>query len=784
MNDAVAVPAGELAPRAVLDLRRALPARLKPEHLAGLGLAVIAAIFLLWHLDREGYANQYYAATVKSMASSWHAFFFASFDPAGFVTVDKPPMGFWFQVLSTKLLGFTPLALLLPQALSGIGAVLVLYALVTRACGWRAGALAGLVLALNPVSVAANRNNTIDGPLVFVLLLAAWAMTHAAENGKLRWVIASFALVALGFNVKMLQAYMVLPGLALLYVVCAPRKLWVRVAHLALASVALLVGSLWWPIAVDLTPPAGRPFIGSSPNNTVMALIVGHNGLARLNRAALLELIGPRRLAQPAQARPSGQAGPAGQPGPVGQLGPGGQPGQSGQSGPGGQSGRLGPVGQPAQARQPAQNGPPGPPPAGQAGGQGAGARAGQAPGPAAGQAGGPLGGPPGGSGGQGPDPEIGPPSVLRLFNRQLAGQASWFLPLALLILVRAVTGGRPRVPRTAEGRALVLWGGWLLPQLVFFSAGALFHRYYLIMLGPAIAALVGIGIMRLWRDSASGSRWRWLLPLALTGSAVVQALLVARYPEWAWWLLPITIGVPALGALVLLGAAIRRRMFGRLAPAALGIATAGLLVAPAIWASTSVLATGDVGLPFAGPELLARQRRPGAPGAPVGPSAPGNQPGPGAPNQQPAVAPGVIGAQPPLVNFLTRNRSGERFLAATARANGAAGLILATGEPVMATGGFSGGDPILTPPELGQRVQAGEVRFFWSPGMDAQGQQQTPLMRWVETNCLLVPLNRWRPGPGQNGLLGQGIGGSGPLGQGPAADRLFDCMPGGSPLR
>jgi len=218
-------------------------------------------IFRLW---QDGDGNLYYAAAVKSMLTGWHPFFFVAFDPAGFISVDKPPLGLWLQTASAKLFGFHGLSLLLPQALAGVLSVALLYVLVRRSFGPLAGVVAALALALTPISVATNRNNTMDSLLVLLVLVAAYAVSHAAETGRLRPLLLCAALVGLGFNVKMLQAYLVLPAFALTYLIGAPLGRSRRLAHLALATVVLMVVSLSWAVVIELTPANDRPFIGSS----------------------------------------------------------------------------------------------------------------------------------------------------------------------------------------------------------------------------------------------------------------------------------------------------------------------------------------------------------------------------------------------------------------------------------------------------------------------------------------------------------------------------------------
>jgi len=198
---------------------RSVPTARVWHRIALAGILLLALFYSFFRLEQEGYGNLYYAAAVKSMLTSWHNFFFVSFDPGGFVTVDKPPLGLWVQAVSAALFGFNGLSLLLPQALAGVVSVALLYHLVRRTFGPTAGLLAALVLALTPISVAANRNNTMDSQLVLVLLLAAWAVLRATETGRLRWLLACAVLVGLGFNIKMLQAYLVLPAFYLLYLI-------------------------------------------------------------------------------------------------------------------------------------------------------------------------------------------------------------------------------------------------------------------------------------------------------------------------------------------------------------------------------------------------------------------------------------------------------------------------------------------------------------------------------------------------------------------------------------
>ena len=166
------------------------------QSMALFAIVVLAAGLRLWHLDRNGFGTAYYSAGVRGMLQSWHNFFYDAFDPAGFVSLNKPPVAFWIQVMSAHLFGFQPLALLLPQAIEGVLAVVIVYRLVGRTFGAAAGLLATLFLALTPVSVAVDRSSNTDSCLVLVLLLAAWALIGAAERGSWRLLLLAAALVA------------------------------------------------------------------------------------------------------------------------------------------------------------------------------------------------------------------------------------------------------------------------------------------------------------------------------------------------------------------------------------------------------------------------------------------------------------------------------------------------------------------------------------------------------------------------------------------------------------
>jgi 4-amino-4-deoxy-L-arabinose transferase-like glycosyltransferase len=307
-------------------LLRAIGSRAQ-ERGALVAVMLLSTVLQLWGLARDGVANQFYAAAVRSGLDSWHNLFFSSFDPGGYAATDKPPLGFAVQAIFTKLFGFSALTLALPQALAGIASVYLLYRIVRGRFGARAGLVAALALATTPISVATARNNTIDSQLVLVALLAAWAVLRATEKAGLRWLLLAGALIGVGFLIKLTEALLILPACAAAYLAFAPERLRTRLIKLMLAGaiVAAIGGS--WILAVDGTPRAQRPYIHDSVADSELSVIVGANGLGRLipGAAATVTALAQPRPDAPTANYPAisagGTRGEVGPPGPLRLLG-------------------------------------------------------------------------------------------------------------------------------------------------------------------------------------------------------------------------------------------------------------------------------------------------------------------------------------------------------------------------------------------------------------------------------------------------------------------------------
>jgi 4-amino-4-deoxy-L-arabinose transferase-like glycosyltransferase len=246
-------------------------------------LLTLAGGLNLWALGRNGWANTYYSAAVRSMSSSWHDFLFGALDRAGVMTVDKPPLALWVQALSVRVFGYHPLSMLVPQALMGVASVALVYDLVARRFGRLGGFVAGLALALTPIAVGVSRHNNPDALLVLCCVAAVWCAVRALEGGHVRWLVGAGVCVGLGFETKMAVALMVVPGIVAAWLWIAPHGRRRAVGELLGAGGAMALVGGAWPALVELTPAADRPWVSGTSNNTVWQLIAEYNGAGRLD---------------------------------------------------------------------------------------------------------------------------------------------------------------------------------------------------------------------------------------------------------------------------------------------------------------------------------------------------------------------------------------------------------------------------------------------------------------------------------------------------------------------
>ncbi|MER5681446.1 glycosyltransferase family 39 protein [Streptomyces sp. NPDC024062] len=670
----------------VRRVRRGRPEDPRWARPAFLAMLLVIALAYLWNLSASGYANSFYSAAVQAGSQSWKAFFFGSLDSANAITVDKPPATLWPMALSVRIFGLSSWAILAPQVLMGVATAGVLYAAVRRRFSAAAGLITMAVFALTPVAALMFRFNNPDALLALLMTATVYCVLRAFEGGRTKWLVWAGVAVGLAFLSKTLQAFLILPPLAVLYAVFAPVSVRKRFGQLGLAALATVVSAGWWVAIVELWPASSRPYIGGSQNNSFLELTFGYNGLGRIN---------------------------------------GEETGSVGGGGGGGQGGGWGETG------------------------------------------------------------------IGRMFNSEIGGQISWLLPAALILLVAGVWLTR-RAKRTDTARAAFLaWGGSLLMTAFVFSFMAgIFHQYYTVALAPSIAALVGMGASVLWEE-----RGRWwagaVLGVTVAATAVWSYVLLGRTPDYVPWL---RWAVLAGGLAAAVGLLLAARLGRALALGAVGLGLAASLAGPTAY-TISTLNTGHQGsIVTAGPSAggmggpgggMGGGRLPGqgtqqdgGQGMPQGGQAPGNGPGNaqgggfpggGAPGQgqqgqgQGRMPGGQQGGMPGggtgeggggggmggLLNgasvdseaktLLKQNADAYTWTAAAIGSQNAASYQLATGDPVMAIGGFNGSDPSPTLAQFKKYVEDGKIHYFISGGMGGGGMggegSSSRISAWVQEN-------------------------------------------------
>jgi 4-amino-4-deoxy-L-arabinose transferase-like glycosyltransferase len=652
------------------------------RHPGFLVAVALSAVLNTVHLEQNGYSNIFYSAGVRSMLRSWHNFLFVSFDPGGLVTVDKPPLGLWVQAASAELFGFHPLSLLLPGALIGVLTVALLYVMLARRFTAMAAFAGAITLAVFPSFVAVSRDNGVDPELILLTLLACGAAIRACETGRWRTLAWCGVLIGLAFNVKTLAAYLVIPSIALGYMVCAPTTLTRRALGLGLLGVVTVLVSGAWIALVELTPASHRPYVGSSTNNTELGLTFEYNGLGRVEG----QVGGPNNV----HGRPGGRL-PAPRP-----LHHRAQPPPP-SAGAGVTAGARGVTVGRHGASVPATG-------ARRATGRAISTGAAHAPRPrglstflADGRM-------------RNPIPFGGSPSPVRLFGKGLGDQGGWTLPIAvfgLVALARALWVMRRRWQADADadaggdadagplqvGRsdprlaALLVLGGWFVVEtLVLSFSRGIVHPYYISAMAPGVGAMAGAGAWALVR-LRRGLSLRWglaLIALTAAGTVAVQIILLHR-EEFLRWYVPVLV-VGAVAAVLLAG-------FVRAAAAqAVMLLLAVLLVAPTAYSTTTWLAPVEGTFPAAGPKQAT-----GDGGVGIGPVS--------------------LSLTRAVAAYVRDHRPGSRYALLTVASNAAAPYIL-LGLDAAAAGGYGGTDPALDGRGLARLVRRGEARYMLLGGV------------------------------------------------------------------
>jgi 4-amino-4-deoxy-L-arabinose transferase-like glycosyltransferase len=605
-------------------------------------LVVVGSLILnLWSLSVNGWGNAYYAAAVRSMTESWRNFFFASFDPGGFITVDKPPFAFWVEAISARIFGFSSWSILAPAAIAGALAVALIVVTVRSVWGRTAGIVAGAALATMPVSVAVARSNMPDAYLVLSVVAAMWAIERATRTDRMRWLVAAGAFVGIGFLSKLGAVLMVVPALWLAYLLAASASWRRRVVGLAVGSATIVVIAGMWILAVQLTPAGSRPFVGGSSDGTALDLTFGYNGLGRITGAD-----------------DGGGIGGGGLGG--GGLGPGGPPAMGGQV-----------------------------------------------------------------------DAFGGAPGIGRLFNAGMGDQVMWLAPLACgAIVAGAVLAGRRRLDRRRLG-SLAGFAAWAIGTwLVFSFASGIFHNYYVSLLAPAVAALVGTGAGLV----VSHGRWvRAGAAVAVAGSGGLALILLRRVDALTWLrtAVPMAVGLAVIMLVVIAWRGMRREVV----LGAVGVAVVAVLAAPTAWSVSSVGQSANGTFPDA---------RPDSGTVSFDPLSAGGGPGGGGFGSGGF---GGSGLNDEMLEWLRTQRTTETWIVAVGSAIEASSAII-DGDSVMAMGGFSGSDPAMSATRLAELVRDGDLRFVLAGGgmggFDMGGTGASAVSSVVQQACEPVRATAW----------------------------------------
>jgi 4-amino-4-deoxy-L-arabinose transferase-like glycosyltransferase len=673
-------PSGSAGPRLRSLARRLVRGRedaARWERPAFLALLVATGAFYLVNLSANGWANSFYSAAVQAGSQNWEAFLYGSSDAANSITVDKPPASLWVMALSVRVFGLSSFSILLPEALMGVATVGLVWATVRRHFSAVAAFVAGGALASTPVAVLMFRFNNPDALLVLLLTLATYLTLRGVETGRIRWVVWAGVAIGFGFLTKQLQAFVILPVLAGVYLVAAPVLLRKRVLHLLAALGAVVVSAGWWVALVELVPASIRPYVGGSQTNSFLELTFGYNGLGRLT---------------------------------------------------GDETGSV----------------------TGGAGGTGA-ATTGM----------------------------WGETGITRLFTGEFGGQITWLLPAALVIGVSALVllGWRHRT--SARRATLLLFGGWtVLTALVFSFMSGIFHAYYTVALAPAVAVTLGAAADVLWRRRA-----RLWVRIVLAASALLTGVwawvLLGRAEDWHPWLRYVVVALAVVGAVLVL---LPRR--GRaLTAATLAVLVTGGLLAPAAYSVETVSTAHTGSIVTAGPTVSGGTGGFGGGGAGGfggGGGAAGGGPG-GAAGGTPPQLPGGTGGgagtgtgtgtgtgagtaggagtatrgfpgggggagsllgsgsvSDELAALVGADADRYTWVAAAVGSNTAADYQLATGDPVMAVGGFNGSDPSPTLAQFEQYVTDGQIHWFvgGTVGQSNGGSSSSSeIAAWAEAN-------------------------------------------------
>lgn len=640
-------------------------------------LPIIFILILSFILNRanlkiQGYGNEYYAAGIKSMLTSFKNFFFLSFDPSGFVSLNKPPIGLWIQGIFGKIFGVSGFALILPEALAGTLCVFILYILIKRYFGFITGIMAALILAITPIYVAVSRTNDFQTILILFMLLSIMPAIKAAKTGNIKYLIVSVIIVGIAFNINRLESFIIIPAIYLTYIfsesegekrvieryVCGITfitqerekvSLKAKIKCLILATIVLLVVSLSWSFLVDLVPVNARPYVGDSTTNSEIELVLNqHNQVSnKINSNINLNYDGDNTLSYNTLN----------------------------------ENEFIKNYNEWNTIHKDNKT-------------------------------------------------QFG---IFRLFqDNNLSDQIAWFLPLAIISLIVSIINRRKIIAlKSTKNIIIMFFSIWFVTEFLYFSF-VYSNIYDLATLAVPTAALCGIGIKKMIQSyRRNKSMW---LSLSLGLTIIVQYIIVIYYRENLSYLLIhlfyLDLGISIIAVFTLFK--IRNKEFtnNNLKNGLIVISIIGCLIIPLIGSSASLVYKTDGIFKGAGLQLFESKTQQNV-------------------NNYMKNYGVEFGGSEDLskfINFLNENKGeNQEYLLVTPSASVyAQNIILDTGDKVMALGGRTGNDDILTLFAFKQLVREGKVKYVLV-GNETNSFNNASIMNWVKNVGKVIPNSQWQ---------------------------------------
>lgn len=571
-------------------------------------ITILSFTLNFYAISNYGYGNEYYSASVLSMTKSLKNFFFISFDPTGMLAIDKPPLGLWIQAIFVMILGFKGWVMILPQAISSTLCCILIYILMRKNFNYKTSLLSSFIFAITPIVVAVSRNNTMDMQLVFILLLSIYTFLKIFEKNKKKYIFITAILVGIGFNIKMFQAYLILPSFALTYLFFYKEPLHKKFITGFLACFLMLVVSLSWVTFVEFYPKENRPYIDSTSTNSVYELIFEHNGIERL--------VGESKIYNPSSYFEDNETN---------------------------------------------NNNP--------------------------------------------NNDSIGEPSIFRLWNNNIYGQISWLL---ILTFMSIIPYNKKLNFKKSDSKNIffIFWEIYFLSMFIFFSFAGFYHRYYLCMIAPSIAILSSIGLEKMFLEHISRSTWKqYLLPVSLSITMILEFRYVLKDETSPILLIILTITLFLISIYFFIS---------KSKSTSIVLILCVMLIMPFYWALTPVIYVPNLTKPSAGPSLKSLDTL--------------------SIDSKKDTTPTIMSNNFALEEYLLSNYEKDSFLLVSRKTSDVSHLIISTGLPCYAYGGFLGENNSLDIAKLKELVINKKITYFLIDSED-----DSPIAKYVRENAKLI---------------------------------------------